>query len=87
MGSGDVKIGIILGLLTGYPVVFVAMFSAFVFGSIVGLGIVFWKNKSVTRESLKVSMPFAPFLIMGILFSLLYGQAALDWYSNLFITF
>lgn len=87
MGSGDIKIGIILGLLTGYPNVLVALFSAFVFGSIAGLAMIFWRYRSVNKQTLKLALPFAPFLVLGILFSLIYGSFLVNWYTHLFIVF
>lgn len=87
MGAGDIKIGIILGLLTGYPNVLVALFSSFVFGSIAGIAIILFQKKTIDRQSLKMALPFAPFLIMGMLFTLLYGSTVIEWYTNLFIAF
>ncbi len=86
MGAGDIKIGVIMGLLVGYPNVLVALFSAFVFGSIVGIAMILLRNKSIDRKSLKMALPFAPFLIMGILFAMIYGFEVIKWYSNLFIS-
>ena len=87
MGAGDIKIGIIMGLLAGYPNVLVALFSAFVFGSIAGIIIILLQKKTIDRKSLKMALPFAPFLILGILFALTYGSAVINWYSTLFISF
>lgn len=80
MGWGDVKIGLILGLLTGYPSAIFALFFAFILGSVVGLALIFFQKKT-----LKTAIPFAPFLIFSILFSLTYGQIFISWYLNLFI--
>ncbi len=79
MGWGDVKIGLILGLLTGYPNAIFALFFAFIFGSIIGLALIFFK-----RKTLKTAIPFAPFLIFSMLFTLTYGQILISWYVNLF---
>lgn len=82
MGAGDIKIGLILGFLLGYPNALFAMFTAFVLGSVVGLLYVFLKNKSLKREYLKESLPFAPFLILAALIGLTYGTAIISWYTN-----
>jgi leader peptidase (prepilin peptidase) / N-methyltransferase len=87
MGAGDIKIGLILGFLIGYPNVFIALFGAFVFGSIVGIILIFAKNKTITRQSLKISVPFTPFLIAGILFALVIGAEVFRWYTHLFIAY
>ncbi|MEI7792058.1 MAG: prepilin peptidase [Candidatus Berkelbacteria bacterium] len=80
MGAGDIKIGLILGFLLGYPNALFAMFSAFVLGSLVGLLYVYLKNKSIKREYLKESLPFAPFLIFATLIGLVYGPQIVAWY-------
>lgn len=86
MGSGDVKIGAILGLLVGYPNVLVALFSSFVMGSVAGLLVIFLKYRTIDRKSLKIALPFAPFLILGILVALIYGLQIINWYTHLFIS-
>lgn len=80
MGAGDIKIGFILGALAGYPNAIFALFFAFVFGSIVGLILIALKGKSLTT-----AIPFAPFLILSILFTLTYGQILISWYLAFFI--
>lgn len=79
MGYGDIKIGFVLGFLTGYPNAIFAMFFSFLFGSIIGLLIV-WRNKG----TLKTAIPFAPFLIFSTLLTLTYGQVLIQWYLGLF---
>lgn len=86
MGAGDIKLGIILGLLTGYPLVLVALFAAFVFGSIAGIALILYKFGAVNGKSLKTEMPFTPFLILGMLCALIFGQQIIYWYMHLFIT-
>lgn len=80
MGAGDIKIGLILGLLLGYPLAIFGMFSAFVIGSIIGLIYVKLAGKTMTD-----TLPFAPFLIVSILIALIFGNAVIDWYWGMFI--
>ena len=75
MGSGDIKVGIILGLMTGYPRTILGVFAAFVLGSIGGLAYVY-----LAKKSLKESLPFAPFLILAGLITLIWGTRLIDWY-------
>ena len=75
MGSGDIKIGLILGLLTGFPVAIFGLFASFILGSVVGLIYVF-----AAKKSLKSSLPFAPFLIMSSYIAIIYGKPIVDWY-------
>ena len=75
MGAGDIKIGLILGFLLGYPVAVFGLFSAFVLGSIVGL--IYMK---LGKKTIKDPLPFAPFLIISILIGMIIGKGILGWY-------
>src|SRR3989344_4166082 len=80
MGFGDVKLAILLGLLLGFPNILLGMFLAFLFGAIIGLGLMI-KNK----KDLKSQVPFAPFLIVGTFIAMFFGQAIIYWYMNFLI--
>lgn len=79
MGSGDIKLGILLGALSGFYGSILMIFLAFVLGSIVGLGLVFSKKKD-----LKDSVPFAPFLITSGFFVIIWGHYIINWYLGNF---
>jgi len=81
MGTGDVKIGVILGVLLGYPLVILGLFMAFILGAVVGLIYIKYRGKTI-----KDALPFAPFLILAALLTLSYGIYLLNWYwGNLII--
>lgn len=82
MGAGDIKIGITLGLLTGYPNALLGLFLAFIMGSVVGLLFIL-----LTKKSLKSSLPFAPFLILSSMITLVFGRYIVDWYIATFFIF
>lgn len=75
MGEGDVKLAAALGLLVGYPAAIVFLVVAFLIGGLVGAVIV-----ASGKATVKTAVPFAPFLILGALTALFYGQALVDWY-------
>jgi leader peptidase (prepilin peptidase)/N-methyltransferase len=78
MGEGDVMVGLLVGLLVGYPLVLVAFVLAFFIGSIYGLGLIL-----LSRKSLKDAVPFGPFIVLGSLVALFYGQNIIDWYLTI----
>jgi leader peptidase (prepilin peptidase)/N-methyltransferase len=79
MGSGDIKLGLLIGVFNGFPGNFVAIFLGFIFGSVYSLFLILYK-----RKTLKDTVPFGPFLIIGSVVALLYSTNILNWYINLF---
>ncbi len=79
MGSGDVPLAALIGIFNGFPYNILAIFIGFVLGSVISLVLVVTKKKTM-----KDTIPFGPFLIMGSVFSLIWGQVILDWYFKLF---
>jgi len=79
LGLGDVKLIFFMGLFLGFPSVLVALFSAHLFGAIIGLVLVFLRKKGLKSE-----IPFGPFLIAGTYVALFYGENLINWYLSLF---
>jgi leader peptidase (prepilin peptidase)/N-methyltransferase len=75
MGMGDVKLTTFIGLVVGFPAVFVALLFSFVAGGLVGGGLLLTGLKGR-----KDPIPFAPFLVAGGMIAMLYGQQIIDWY-------
>ena len=79
MGFGDVELVILLGLLLGWPNIFLALFLAFFFGAIMGVILMVFGKKG-----LKSAIPFGPFLIAGTFITMLYGNQIIQWYLSFF---
>lgn len=78
MGWGDVKMAGLMGLVTGFPLIFVALFLAVTTGGLVaGLLLLFRLKRR--RETI----PFAPFLAVATMATLLWGNKILNWYLGL----
>lgn len=75
MGMGDVKLATFIGLVVGFPSVFVALLISFVAGGLVGGSLLLTGLKGR-----KDYIPFAPFLVTGGMVAMLYGQQIIDWY-------
>ncbi|MEW6407639.1 MAG: prepilin peptidase [Patescibacteria group bacterium] len=75
IGAGDAKFGFLMGLWLLFPKILVALFFAFVLGGIVALILLFAGKKKMRSQ-----ISFGPFLALGTLFALLFGQQVLDWY-------
>jgi len=74
MGGGDIKLAGLIGLVTGFPLVFVAMFLAIVSGGLAAAIMVLAKLKSR-----KDTMPFGPFLCLATIATLFWGSDLLNW--------
>ena len=80
IGGGDVKLGVLLGILVGGPLnsVLLLLLSS-VSGSIYALSLVV--SSKVGRKS---NVPFGPFLILATVIVILFGTSITRWYKNLY---
>ncbi len=80
MGLGDVKLTFVLGLFLGRDVI-VALFVAFLAGSLIG-GVIM--ARVGVAKGRKIKVPFGPFLALGGVVALYAGDPIVDWYLNTF---
>jgi leader peptidase (prepilin peptidase) / N-methyltransferase len=79
LGMGDVKLALLLGAMLGAPVA-VALFLGFV-ASLVPAVVLFARHGAAAR---KMAVPLVPFLSLGALVALFFGERLLDAYMGLF---
>lgn len=77
MGFGDVKLVFPLGLIVGFPNALAALFVACVSGAAVGMILMWSKQKKLTGV-----IPFGPFLILGTVVALVWGDQLMHWYLS-----
>jgi leader peptidase (prepilin peptidase)/N-methyltransferase len=72
-GQGDVKLGVFIGLVLGFPDVLPAIFVAVLLGGIAGL--LYWFVRAVVlrRYSLFTPIPYGPFLALGAMYVMFFG--------------
>lgn len=75
LGMGDIKLAGLIGLTTGFPLVFVAMFVGIVFGGVVAVVLIFLR-----RKGRKDIMPYGVFLGVGPIVAMLWGADIFSWY-------
>ena len=78
MGWGDVKLAALIGLATGFPLILLAIIMGAILGGIVAVALVITKKRR-RRETI----PFAPFLALAAMITLLWGNNILNWYLGL----
>ncbi len=77
MGGGDLKLGVYIGLVLGFPASLVALMLSFLTGSIAGIGLLLLGKKHFGQ-----TIPFGPFLSIGTIISLFWGNDLVSWYLN-----
>ena len=75
LGMGDVKLAVLIGLLVGFPQVFVVLFTCFVIGGVIAGGLLLTRLK---RR--KDPIPLAPFFTIGLATAVFYGEEILRFY-------
>ncbi len=75
MGMGDVKLMAVAGLLLGWQQILLALMIGASIGSIIGIGLIGFKV--IDR---KKPIPFGPFLTIGIMSAMLFGEPIISWY-------
>ncbi len=79
IGFGDVKLALPLGLLLGYPDILPVAFLSFMVGGVFGAVFLILKKKGM-----KDSLPFAPFMVIGVTLIFLFGYHIINAYFHLF---
>ena len=80
MGGGDVKLGAFMGLILGFPQALVAIVLSFVTGAIFSIVLLILGKKHFGQ-----TIPFGPFLVLGSLVTLFWGNQIFNWYLHLSI--
>lgn len=78
MGGGDVKLGAFIGIMLGFPNALLALILSFIIGAIFSIGLVISGKKHFGQ-----TIPFGPFLVLGSLITLFWGNQIVRWYLNL----
>jgi leader peptidase (prepilin peptidase)/N-methyltransferase len=78
MGWGDVKLAALIGLATGFPLVFLSIIMGAILGGIVAVALVIAKKRKRRQ-----TIPFGPFLALAAMITLLWGSNILSWYLGL----
>ncbi len=89
LGFGDVEFAAPMTLLLGWPNILVGLYVAVSSGALVGLLILGWQRFSgrsdVKRGELGHHIAFGPFLVLGTIVALLWGDWLRQWYWMLIV--
>ncbi len=81
IGSGDVILGMLMGITLGWKHLIIALFISYLIGTIISIWLL--AAKKATR---KTQIPFAPFLVTGTILTILFGDTILSWYLSSMLT-
>jgi leader peptidase (prepilin peptidase)/N-methyltransferase len=79
MGFGDVKMAALVGLMVGFPRVFIALFLSIIAGGLVA-GVLLAAGLKRRRQPI----PFGPFLAAGTMVVVVWGAQIQLWYQRIF---
>ena len=80
IGGGDIRLGLLMGLALGWPMILTALYIAYISGSIIGVYLLIFKKKELSSK-----IPFGVFLTTATVISLFWGEGLVAWYWGLFI--
>ena len=75
-GFGDVKLGLLIGLVVGFPNILISVYFAFISGGIVAMLLL-----ALKLRGRKDAIPYGPFLAAGAMLTLLAARGA-GWYVD-----
>jgi len=79
MGGGDIKLLGMIGTFIGWKGVIFTIFASSLAGTLVGIFVMLLKGKN-----LKFAIPFGPFLSIGAMSYVFFGEKVLFWYLHSF---
>lgn len=78
IGGGDVRLGVLMGIILGWQGAILALFISYIIGAVVGL-LSLWLRK----KDLKSEIPFGTFLTVGTFVVMFWGTRVIEWYMGL----
>ncbi len=80
MGGGDIKLMAFCGFIIGWKLVIPAYLIGIISGAIISVVLM-----AVGRKKRGDEIPFGPFLSLGVVLSVFFGDALIDWYLGLML--
>jgi len=75
MGGGDIKLLAMIGAMIGWQGVIFTIYMASALGTLIGLPLMLARKKNM-----KYAIPFGPFLSIGSITYIFFGDTIVDWY-------
>lgn len=78
LGEGDLYVGIAMGFMFGWKLLLVAIIMTYLAGTVLSVFLL-----ATQKAKAKSKIAFAPFMVMGSLVTIFFGEMILNWYVKL----
>jgi prepilin signal peptidase PulO-like enzyme (type II secretory pathway) len=78
IGGGDIRLGIFMGVILGFPKILIGLLLAYIFGALISVIFLALKKKTMSD-----STPFGTYLTIGTLVAMVWGENLVNWYMGL----
>lgn len=78
IGGGDIRLGLLMGLILGWPAILTALCLAYLSGASIGLALIAARQKELGSR-----LPFGVFLSVATVVALLFSPVIVEWYLDL----
>lgn len=84
VGLGDADLGFVIGVMFGPIVGMYTILQSYILGTLVLVPLMLLNKK---KYGLKMMIPFGPFLVISLIFSMFLGSIIVNWYIQSFLIF
>ncbi len=75
IGGGDIRLGVLMGVILSWPNILVGLMLAYVIGSFIGVGLILFGFKKWGSQ-----IPFGIFLTTATILAMFFGNSLINWY-------
>ena len=77
IGGGDIRLGLFMGVVLGWPLALVALFLAYIIGAIISIMLLVFKKAERASKT-----PFGTYLALATFITMIWGTQFLEWYLS-----
>ncbi len=78
LGGGDLRLGVLMAVILGWKVMILALILSYIIGAVLSLILIATK-----KANRKTAIPFGPFLIIGLVIAMFWGELIITKYFQL----
>jgi prepilin signal peptidase PulO-like enzyme (type II secretory pathway) len=78
IGGGDIRLGVFMGVILGWPQILLALMLAYISGAFIGIILILMKKKKLASET-----PFGTYLALATFVTMFWGERIVAWYLSL----